>query len=171
MSVPVVIVLRMGRPARIECANEYVQHLTWTTRGREDLLSVPQIAAVTLSAFEQERDRLKMDVYAYVLMPDHVHMIVGPTIMKTGTVVQWMKLTSTSWLLRDGFLARGPWSPGYWDRAMRNAAQLMRAIEYLHANPVRAGITDLPWQYQNSSCRFYENGDMSPLKITPAPLY
>lgn len=160
----------MARPARIECSNEYVQHLTWTTRDREDLLAIPEIAAVTLKAFEQERVRLKMEVYAYVLMADHVHIIVSPTIMQTGTVVQWMKLTSTSWLIRDGLLLKSPWGPRYWDRAIRNERQLRAAIEYLHANPVRAGITDLPWQYENSSCRFYENGDLSPLKISPPPL-
>jgi len=99
-----------------------------------------EIAALTqeiLLHFDGERYRL----LAWCIMPNHVHVVVetleGHTL--SDVVKSWKSFTSrqaNSRLDRTGAF----WEPDYFDRYMRNEDHLMRTIEYVENNPVKAGL-------------------------------
>ena len=83
-------------------------------------------------------------------MPNHVHVVIetleGHTL--SDVVKSWKSFTSrqaNSRLGRTGAF----WKPDYFDRYMRNEDHLMRTIEYVENNPVKAGLVnkavDWPW--------------------------
>jgi putative transposase len=43
------------------------------------------------------------------------------------------------------------WQPGFYDRIVRGWPHLLEVIEYIHANPVKAGLVDDPSDYEYSS--------------------
>jgi putative transposase len=160
----------MARPAHPLVAQEYVQHLTWTTKGREPFFGGEEGAAICLQALENERERMRIEVYAYALMPDHFHIITAPSVWPVGTVVQWLKLSSAYRLRTEGFIVGSPWARGYWDKAIHNEEQLRNAANYIHNNPVTAELCEQAARYQFSSCAFYDEGVDGLIKVTVPPL-
>jgi putative transposase len=112
-----------------------------------------EIAALTqetLLHFDGERYRL----LAWCIMPNHVHVVVetleGHTF--SDVVKSWKSFTSrqaNSRLGRTGAF----WKPDYFDRYMRNEDHLMRTIEYVENNPVKAGLVDkaVDWPWSSAS--------------------
>lgn len=123
-----------------------------------------------MEAMEHERQRMRVEVYAYSLMPDHFHIITAPSVWPVGTVVQWMKLASAYRLKAEGYIEGSPWARGYWDRAIKDVSQLRNAIEYIHANPVKAELCDEVSKYRFSSCGFYDKGTDGLIKVTLPPM-
>jgi REP element-mobilizing transposase RayT len=117
----------------------------------ECLLARPAIAQLVEDAmlhFDGERYRL----LAWVVMPNHVHMLcetLPEFLMST-----FMKsIKSYSARLANKLLGReGPfWMGDYHDRAVRDEDHLKRIIEYIHLNPVKAGLVDRPEDWRWSS--------------------
>lgn len=104
------------------------------------------------SAFHRQVARLGLDVFAYALLPDHFHLIIGPSDQRVGYVVQALKLASVHRLMADGLATGGLWQRDYFDRAIRDVSQIRAAIDYVHNNPVQAGLVSEPESYPLSSC-------------------
>lgn len=93
------------------------------------------------------------DVHAWVLMPDHVHMLCGLADNESlSTLVGRVKVVTSK--LANNVLGRDGafWARGYHDHALRSRERMHQAIRYLVANPVRAGLVENPWlwPYWNS---------------------
>lgn len=96
----------------------------------------------------------RYDLRAWVIMPNHVHVLVhvGGTSL-SNIVENWKKFTAHE---ADKLLKRrGPvWAADYWDTFMRDSAHELRARRYIENNPVKAvlvrDLVDWPW----SSARF-----------------
>jgi REP element-mobilizing transposase RayT len=112
------------------------------------VLRKPAIAKMvqeTLLAFDSQRYRL----IAWVVMPNHVHALFQPmngwTVAKI--VASWKKFTArricpgNANLPIGGSRSDSPvWHREYWDRYIRNQRHFNQAIEYIHQNPVKAGL-------------------------------
>jgi REP element-mobilizing transposase RayT len=103
---------------------------------------IADMAQGSLLSFDSQRYRL----LAWVVMPNHVHVLFTPmngwTVAKI--VAGWKKFTARKICddLRDrGETAGGPvWHREYWDRYIRNQRHFAQAVEYIHLNPVKAGL-------------------------------
>jgi REP element-mobilizing transposase RayT len=76
-------------------------------------------------------------------MPNHVHVLFEPT--KGWTVAKivaaWKKFTARSICDDRRSTGDGPvWHREYWDRFIRDQRHFQQAVEYIHLNPVKAGI-------------------------------
>lgn len=127
-------------------------------------------------ALEAVRRECPIDIWAYVLMPEHVHMIVAPRKagIKVGhfagrikekvsrQAVHWLADNSPKWLakiaVREGDVTRHRfWQPGGgYDRNIEEADTLLNMIEYIHQNPVRRGLVSNAEDWEWSSARWYE---------------
>jgi REP element-mobilizing transposase RayT len=106
---------------------------------------IAAIVAAALRHFDGTRYRL----IAWVVMPNHVHVLfeVGSTPM--AKVVQgWKRHTAreaNQLLGQNGAF----WQPDYWDTYMRGDEHQQRTIRYIRNNPVKAGLVteyqDWPW--------------------------
>lgn len=100
--------------------------------------------------FDGERYRL----LAWVIMPNHVHVIVEileghplPEIIHS-----WKSYTArriNQLLGKTGSL----WQPDYFDRYIRSEKHLHFAIDYIHTNPVKAKLVSSPTEWPFSSAR------------------
>ena len=126
--------LRRGR--RSEKGQPYL--LTTATINRRPVFgdwNVARTAAstITLAAGDAE-------VICWVLMPDHLHIVLKLTEEPLAVVASRLK-SRTSAAANKVMSGTGPlWQRGYHDRAIRNEAELISSARYAIANPVRAGL-------------------------------
>ena len=120
------------RRQRIEAALDQGHGACWLQR--------PEIATLVREAlrhFEGERYR----VHGWVIMPNHVHVLVTPLgdHSLSGVVHSWKSYTATQ---ANKLLGRsGPfWHADYFDRFMRDEGHFVTTLEYIHGNPVKAGL-------------------------------
>jgi putative transposase len=120
------------------------------------VLSRPEIADITeasLLRFDSQRYRL----IAWAVMPNHVHALFTPmsgwTVARI--VASWKKFTARQICDCRRNLneeATGPvWHREYWDRYIRDKRHLVRTTEYIHLNPVKAGLVGAAESWRWSS--------------------
>jgi putative DNA methylase len=120
------------RRARIEVALD---------RGRgEALLSHPRVAKLTQDAL-LHFDAVRYRLHAWVVMPNHVHVLVTPLDDWTLSVIvhSWKSFTAkkaNALLGREGAF----WAAEYFDRAIRDDEHYAKAVSYIEGNPVKAGL-------------------------------
>ena len=103
-------------------------------------LSIPKFAEMVVTAlwhFHASRYQL----HAYAVMPNHVHVLITQREgHRLGDVVRsWKSYTSrqaNKWLGRSGDF----WRRDYFDRYIRDDAHFGAALNYIHENPVKAGL-------------------------------
>jgi REP element-mobilizing transposase RayT len=120
------------------------------------VLRKPAIANMvqeSLLTFDSQRYRL----LAWVVMPNHVHVLFQPmngwTVAKI--VASWKKFTARKICDDQRALGKTPtdpiWHREYWDRFIRDQTHLIQAIDYIHQNPVKAGLVSSPQTWPWSS--------------------
>jgi putative transposase len=96
-------------------------------------------------------------------MPNHVHVLIEPlACANLGSIVHSWKSYTSKLIRREvsnvDFLEDHVWQADYYDRYMRNAEHYAATVEYIHQNPVKAGLVaravDWPW----SSAAKWERG-------------
>ncbi len=91
---------------------------------------------------------------AWVLMPNHVHLLVGISTKPMSKLVeQWKGFTAkkvNKLLGRSGSF----WQAGYWDTYMRDEEHEIQTRRYIENNPMKAGLFTAPEQWLWSSARF-----------------
>jgi putative transposase len=80
-------------------------------------------------------------------MPDHVHLLITP---------QGITIERAVGLIKGGFSHRvgskfPVWQKSFTERRMRDAEEFVVRREYVHQNPVRAGMVQYPEDYAFSS--------------------
>ena len=102
--------------------------------------------------FDGERYQL----IAWCIMPNHVHVLIQPTI-ELGKVVQSWKSYTGRWALEHnaelglGVPGKAFWMREYWDRFIRDERHYESVVEYIHNNPVKAGLCRSPAEWKWSS--------------------
>ena len=118
------------------------------------LLRLAEVAAVVEDAllfFDGERYQM----HAWCVMPNHVHALFTPdsTVSMSVVLHSWKSFTThriNAKLGRRGTL----WQEDYFDRFIRNQEHFENALDYIHANPVRAGLCARPQDWQFTSARY-----------------
>ena len=136
-----MLIVRRVSTLRRYLAEGYVYHVSSATDERRAVFRSRGAAQVLLDAIEFQRaDRVL--VLAYVVMPDHFHALVAPTAPWTISKVMQSIKGYTSRVLNDRNGERGRlWQPGFYDRVIRGESQLSDCVEYIHENPVKAGLS------------------------------
>jgi REP element-mobilizing transposase RayT len=99
----------------------------------------------------RDGDRRQYVLYAYCIMPNHVHAVLEPEEMQLSKVMRLLKgrtaRTANTLLCREGAF----WQDETYDRVIRDNNEFKNIIGYLLNNPVKAGLvlrwTDWPWTY------------------------
>jgi putative transposase len=164
----------------------HAHELTFSCYQRFPFLKSERTCAWLADSIGAARKSLNFDLWAYVFMPEHVHLIVRPrqTVYDKASIrqaikapvarlaIEFLKDTDSPWLekvtrIRAGKCERLFWqSGGGFDRNITEPATLLRMIEYLHRNPVRRDLAKRAREWKWSSAAEFE-GETSPLKIDP----
>lgn len=128
-----------------------------------------------VEAIDTHRKAWPIDLWAWVIMPEHVHLLLAPreTGVEIGRFVgrikedvarqgiAWLEQHSEEWIHRitvtEGARRRRRfWQPGGgYDRNIQQLSTLVSMVEYIHANPVRRGLVERPVDWEWSSAGWY----------------
>ena len=110
-----------------------------------------------------ERMRLRYDflVSAYVVMPEHVHLLVSePRTVRLATALQAIKLSVAVQRRERPF-----WTPRYYDFNVWSERKLIEKRRYIHRNPVGRGLVVEPDQWRWSSFRHWWTGEVGTVEV------
>ena len=154
-----LIILKKKQFSRIE------KHLDSCITG-PDWLQQPAIAEIVQEAIHY-RDNREYNLYAYSIMPNHVHLVfytdrtfeiksqgkeISPHwIAKIlGNLKWYTALKSNQYLHRHGTF----WQEESYDHVVRDERELTRIINYILANPVKAGLAKTPKEHPYTYCKY-----------------
>ena len=153
----------------ITCSCDRRMPLLRSARSRDRLLSV----------LEQTRKRYRFVVVGYVVMPEHIHLLLTePEAGTPSTGMQVLKQRTARALLpkrkpcdpRQIKLfgetpARAPfWQTRFYDFNVWTEKKRVEKLRYMHRNPVKRGLTAAPEDWRWSSYRFYLLGESGPVR-------
>jgi putative transposase len=124
-----------------------------------------------LRCMHEASARHKCAIHAYVLMPNHVHLLVTPEAL--GGVAAMMQDVGRRYvrIFNDEHDRTGTlWEGRYKSSLVETETYLMTCHRYIELNPVRAGLADDPRSYRWSSHRCYVLGTDDPL-VTRHPIF
>lgn len=108
---------------------------------RRRLLLSPEAAKRTFEgALERVRRSFHLRIYAYVIMPEHVHLLMSePDGGLLADVIKSLKQGVSRRLVGD---ADHFWQKRYYDFNIRNYRQFVEKRRYIHRNPVKRGLCE-----------------------------
>jgi putative transposase len=138
--------------------------LTFSCCRRQPLLARAGAYAVFEKMLESVRGKYGFVVAGYVVMPEHVHLLVNePQATSLSKAIQILKHRSAHALLAPG--ERRFWLPRYHDFNVWSDAKRIEKLRYLHRNPVRRGLVARPEDWPWSSFRHHATGEIGVVEI------
>jgi putative transposase len=149
---------------------EGLYFVTFTVHQWVDVFTRKAYADILLDSIRYCQAHKGLRVYAWVLMSNHCHLIVDAEKGKLSDIIRDLKKHTAKemvaaiennaqesrkrwllWLLKkDGHVWF--WEEGYHGEEIRTKAFFDSKVEYIHSNPVRAGIVEKEEEYLYSSC-------------------
>ena len=158
--------------------------LTFSCFRQQSFLSRDRTRIWFIDSLAVAKNEHKFDIWAYVLMPEHVHLLIYPLeksysiseILKdikqpvTRKAVRFVRQQSPKFLARmadaqsNGTTKYRFWQRGGgYDRNLVSPAIIHSTIDYIHDNPVRRGLVERAEDWYWSSVRFFHDGSEVPL--------
>ncbi len=150
--------------------------ITTTVRNWLPIFSDRDCALTALDQLRETVNYHDLSLVAYVLMPSHVHLLLGfKHIEIMSKVMQSFKLLSAHRLkpliplefanelhIGDSFRM---WQPRFDDVIIHSEKQFKIKIEYIHNNPVKAGLVHTAMHYEYSSAGDWLSDKKGPLPV------
>jgi putative transposase len=118
--------------------------------------------------FEQELETVRLRygfvVVGYVLMPEHVHLLVGETRQASLAVALQVLKQQTSRKLKKAGAVQF-WQRRYYDFNVWTEQKIVEKLNYIHRNPVERGLVAMPEDWRWSSFRHYATGERGTVEI------
>ncbi|MAY75263.1 MAG: hypothetical protein CMJ31_11200 [Phycisphaerae bacterium] len=145
--------------------------LTFSCQHRLPLFSNDAIKDAFVDQLIRTRDRYGFLLFAWVIMPEHVHLVArfpggstATTVLRAlksafarRVIARWRELdASVISCVRDSRHVERFWLPGGgYDRNLISLQQIHEKARYVHLNPVRRGLVERPEQWAWSSARWW----------------
>lgn len=113
---------------------------------------VENYARLFLKVTYSYRRQCKLQLHAFVLMPEHVHLLLTPA--QDVTLEHAIQLIKGSFSHEIGGIIgrrREIWQRGFTDHRIRHQADFQRHREYIHENPVERGLVVRAAEYRYCS--------------------
>ena len=143
--------------------------VTTKTSQNRPLLSVTEIAETVVQTLLHYRHRGEYLLHEFVLMPDHLHVLITPSSTNSlEKTVQFTKGGSSYRLNQQRGHKIDLWQAGFHDWTIRDAADWDAKAQYIHLNPVKAGLVERPEDWPYSSANGKLTLDPMPAHFLPA---
>jgi REP element-mobilizing transposase RayT len=154
---------------------EYPQFFTATNLEWKKLLKVDKYKDIVISSMRFLVKNKRVRIFSFVIMENHIHLIWQMLPSYIPVAVQRDFLKYTAQRIQKNLQRNHPEVLAhfkvkakdreyqFWERnalsvELRKHAVFLQKLQYIHENPVRAGICKLPEEYKYSSALFYETG-------------
>lgn len=125
--------------------------VTFTCYHRQQGFRSPPARDLFIEILERMRCRFALYIYGYVVMPEHVNLLMSePQQGFLADAMHYLKLSFAKRLGTGVF-----WQKRYYDRNVRDEREFREKLRYIHGNPVKAGLCELPEEWPWSSFRHY----------------
>ncbi|MGA3034997.1 MAG: transposase [Terracidiphilus sp.] len=142
-----------GKRIRYQHTGEF-HFLTFSCFRRRDYFAAAETKDLFEDALERVRKRHLFAVAGYVVMPEHVHLLVSePKRAVLSKAIQALKLSVSK---RSG--ERPFWQAHYYDFNVSNHDKFVEKLRYIHRNPVGRGLVAKPEDWKWSSFGHYQTG-------------
>jgi len=138
--------------------------ITFSCYRREPYLATPEARDTFLNSLEQVRRRYKMEILGYVVMPEHVHLLVSEP--DDHEIPLFRALQALKISVSRRLTARPFWQDRYHDFNVFTHNKRVEKLKYMHRNPVKRGLVERPEEWGWSSFRHYLLGESGPVQIT-----
>ncbi|MGH9512595.1 MAG: REP-associated tyrosine transposase [Terriglobales bacterium] len=142
--------MRSGLPRFHESRQSHF--VTFSCYHRQANFTSPEICDLFVQCLEDMRRRFAMCVYGYVIMPEHVHLVLNePKQATLAEVIHYLKLSSAKRVHNrvEGRPKGSLWQKRYYDRNIRDDREFTVKLRYLHRDPMTRGLVkaagDWPW--------------------------
>jgi putative transposase len=145
--------------------------ITWSCDRRKPLLGNPARRDLVLTVLELMRVRYRFAVIGYVVMPEHVHLLISEPLvskLKIGDpskIIQAVKLSVSRRLAIAGEFSGRFWQSRFYDFNLWGQQKEVEKLKYMHRNPVVRGLVASPEDWWWSSYRSYAYGEAGLVRI------
>ncbi len=158
----------------------HLHFITCSSYRRLPFLSSARSRDRFLSILEQTRQRYRFVVVGYVVMPEHIHLLLTePEVANLSTVMQVVKQRTARALLPKGkrkdprqrslfageAQRRAFWQARFYDFNVWTTKKRVEKLRYMHRNPVKRGLVETPEQWRWSSYRCYLLEEAGPVRV------
>jgi putative transposase len=160
-----------------------IEFFTATCLKWQRLLQPDEHKDIIMNSLKFLVDDKRIWLYGYVIMPNHIHLMWCKQDAWLEKNVQQMFLKYTAQQIKFRLIEHNPqelenyistqndrdyhfWERKPYSAAMHNREVASQKIDYMHYNPVKAGLCEMPEQYKFSSYRFYELNEDNPGFLT-----
>ncbi|MGC2447962.1 MAG: transposase [Candidatus Sulfotelmatobacter sp.] len=159
----------------------YSHFITTSCYQRLPLLGTPRSRDLLVHVLEQVRRRYRFVLVGYVVMPEHVHLLISePERGNPSVVMQAIKQgfarrllarlrqkEHPDWLsLWSGPVEAGHvWQARFYDFVVFSDKKWVEKLRYMHRNPIKRGLVLAPEDWAWSSYRHYAYDETGPLLV------
>ena len=146
----------------------YPHHVTQRGNNRQTVFFDDQDRLTYLDSLKQYATKFRLDIWAYCLMPNHVHLLVVP--QAEGALACGAGLANqvyTRYVNRKYFRSGRLWQNRFFSCSVDTDDYLWCVARYIENNPVKAGLTHDAESYRWSSARCHVKGDPDSLLCRP----
>ena len=162
------IIAAMSRLRRLVVSDRWF-FVTCRVLPRRGILSLSEFASLA-QVIHERREKHHFLLTAGAFLPDHWHAIIYPAYPLTiSTVMESIKDGATKRINHARREAGSIFQPRFFDRALRTVREYHRKVEYIHLNPVKAGLVSRPEDWPWSSVHDY-TGCINDAPMTPSGL-
>ncbi len=135
----------------------YCYFVTTVTDGRRPLFRSVDVAQDMVDTLNYYQDRGDYTLHAFVVMPDHLHLLITPHHKTISDVLRNIKSWAAKSMRDRTGVAGTVWQASFHDTVIRNEDHFKKAADYIHWNPVQAGLARKPGEYPTSSWALWES--------------
>jgi putative transposase len=138
--------------------------ITFSCYKRQPFLQTPAAKDTVQQILEQTRKQQGLVIAAYVLMPEHIHLLTNePATGTLATFLQILKQLTSRQLKSTN--QKQLWQRRYYDFNVSTTEKFTEKLQYIHRNPVTRSLVTKPEDYRWSSFNHYATGEPHPVEI------
>ena len=151
------------------------QFFTATIQNWKHLLKDDQFKQIIIDCLKFMVDDKRIELNAFVVMSNHIHLIWQPLSHHTLTQIQTTLLTNTAKAIKKKLAENNPdlleqlkvkkydrkyqvWKRESLSIELFTEKVFLQKLDYIHQNPVVAGLVNNEEDYKYSSAKFYMDG-------------
>jgi putative transposase len=131
---------------------------------------VHKIASLFIEVMLSYRTEKKYLLHEFVVMPDHLHLILTPQGITLERAMQLIKGGFSFQLNKNLKTKKDIWQPSFFDRRIRDYLEYQKYKDYIWQNPVKRSLAKTPEEYPYSSANPSFKLDPAPQRLKPVSL-
>ena len=140
--------------------------ITFATSQRRQLFRAGELATLLGDVINDNRSKQRLQVHEFVIMPDHVHLILTPAFqVSLEKAVQFIKGGFSFRAKRELHFRDEIWQKSFNEHRIADALDYARHAQYIRMNPVTAGLSKRPDDYAYSSASRKDEVDPAPAQF------